>query len=107
MTVVSAIAVGPRSKGSSTRPGVAAEIAERGKERDYPGIPVIGFAVEDHGRIGEKARAFLKAVAPTAQAERVLALRRLYQSLGAAVQRTAADAILAAAGPEQDAAMAA
>ena len=56
VTVVSAAADEPLSRGSATRPGVAADLAERKKERDYPGIPVLAVAVEEHGRLGDKAR---------------------------------------------------
>ena len=99
VTIVSALADEPMNKGAATRPGVAAELAEVKKQRDYPYVPVIGFAIEEHGRMGEKARAFVGAVAPASPVARAAALRGLYQSLGATLQRSAADAVLAAVPP--------
>ena len=96
LTVVSALAVEPLARGSGVRAGVAAELAERDKERAYPLIPVLPVAIEDHGRLGEKALAFVRQVAPCARHDRAIALPSLYQALGATLQRTAADAVLAA-----------
>jgi hypothetical protein len=89
LTVVSALSVEAICRGSALRDGVAAEVASARK--------VIGFAVEDHGRFGEDALALVRALAPSAPSKRTVAIGRLYQSMAAALQRAAADAVLAAA----------
>ena len=96
LTVVSALSVEALSKGSPQRKGVASEVAERKKRRDYPLINVLPFAVEDHGRFGEDALRFARKVAPAEPVKRAIALARLYQSLGSSLQRSAADAVIAA-----------
>ena len=52
--------------GSAERVGVAAELAEQRKRRDYEGaaFEVIPFAVESYGRFGEQATRYLNALAP-------------------------------------------
>jgi hypothetical protein len=96
LTVASALAAVALERGSATRDGAAAEIAARGKRRDYPQCSVVPFVIEDHGRIGEEALRLIRLVAPTEPSERSRAIRRLHQSLGATLQRVAADAAIAA-----------
>ena len=96
LTVVSALSVEALEKGSPQRKGVASELAEKKKRRDYPLIPVVPFAIEDHGRFGEDALRFARKVAPTELSKRAVELARLYQSLGSCLQRSAADAVIAA-----------
>ena len=96
LTVVSALATDALDGGSATRDGAAAEIAARGKRRDYPQCTVVPFVIEDHGRIGEEALRLIRLIAPTEASERSRAIRRLHHSLGATLQRVAADAVIAA-----------
>ena len=96
LTVVSALSSDALSGGSAVRDGAAAEIAAKGKRRDYPNCSVTPFVIEDHGRLGEDALQFVRMIAPTEPSERSTAIRRLHQSLGATLQRIAADAVIAA-----------
>jgi hypothetical protein len=96
LTVASALSVEALRGGSAVRDGAAAGIAARGKIRDYPNCNVTPFVVEDHGRLGEDALRLIRLIAPTDLAERSRAIRRLHQSLGATLQRCAADAVIAA-----------
>jgi len=96
VSIVSALSVEALQKGSASQDGRAAEIAENSKRRDYPGIRVTPFVVEDHGRYGEEAAKFVRQVAPKEPAARSRAIRDLYHRLGALLQRKAADAVLAA-----------
>ena len=96
VTVVSALSVEALAGGAAVRDGAAAAIAAAGKIKDYPNCSVTPFAVEDHGRLGEEALRFIRMLAPIDPAERSGAIRRLHQSLGATVQRYAADAVIAA-----------
>ena len=57
LTVVSALSTDALSSGSADRSGAAAELASRGKHRDYPNCTLTPFVIEDHGRLGEKASA--------------------------------------------------
>ena len=98
-TVASALSVEALRAGSAARPGVAAELAEQGKRRDYPNIAIVPIAVEDHGRLGAPALAFFRRAAPAGRSERSLALRGLFQALGAGLQRVGADAVLTALPP--------
>ena len=75
----SALSVEALSKGSPQRKGVASEVAERKKRRDYPLINVLPFAVEDHGRFGEDALRFARKAAPAESGKRAIELARLYQ----------------------------
>ena len=96
LTVASALSVEALEGGSAIRDGAAAAIAARGKIRDYPNCSVTPFVVEDHGRLGEEALRFIRIVAATDPAERSKDIRRLHQSIGATLQRCAADAVFAA-----------
>ena len=98
-TIASALSVEALRAGSPARPGVAAELAEQGKRRDYPNIAIVPIALEDHGRLGAPALAFFRRVAPAGLRERSLALRGLFQALGAGLQRVGADAVLTALPP--------
>ena len=93
LTVVSALSSDALASDSSVRDGAAAEVAARGKYRDYPNCSVTPFAAEDHGRVGEEALRLIRRLAPSDDAERSRAIRRLHQSLGATLQRVAADAV--------------
>ena len=98
LTVVSALSVEALEKGSAQRSGVACEIAAKRRDRDYPLINVVPFAIEDHGRLGVDALKFARKLAPADIGKRSAELARLYQSLGASLQRSAADAVIAATG---------
>jgi hypothetical protein len=96
LTVVSALSSDALSAGSAVRSGAAAEIAARGKYGDYPNCNLTPFVIEDHGRLGDEALRFVRLIAPSDEAERTKAIRSLHQSLGATLQRVAADAVIAA-----------
>ena len=96
LTVVSALSTDALSGGSAVRSGAAAEIAARGKFRDYPNCILTPFVIEDHGRLGEEALRFIRSIAPQDDAERSRAIRQLHRSLGATVQRVSAEAVIAA-----------
>ena len=96
LTVVSALSTEALSSGSAVRSGAAAELAARFKYRDYSNCSVIPFVIEDHGRLGEEALRLVRAIAPTDDFERSQAIRHLHRSLGATLQRVAADAVIAA-----------
>ena len=96
LTVVSALSSDALAGGSAIRAGAAAEIGARGKFRDYPNCTLTPFVVEDHGRLGEEALRFVRLIAPDDPSERSKAIKRLHQSLGATLQRTSAEAIIAA-----------
>ena len=96
LTVASALSVEALAGGSNVRDGASATIAMRGKARDYPNGAVTAFVIEDHGRLGEDALRIVRALAPTDPVERSTAILRLHQSLGATLQRCAADAVIAA-----------
>ena len=93
---MSALSSDALSSGSAVRDGAAAEVAARGKRRDYPNCNVTPFDIEDHGRLGEDALRLVRIIAPLDPSERSVAIRRLHQSLGATLQRVAADAVVAA-----------
>ena len=96
LTIVSATAREALGKGSATKDGAAARSAEARKRAKYPLCAVLPFVLEDHGRLGEDALSFIRKIAPREAAARSDAIRRLHQSLGATMQRYAADAIIAA-----------
>ena len=96
LTVVSALSSDALAGGSAVRSGAAADVAARGKAADYPECSVTAFVIEDHGRLGDDALRFVRLVAPPDPADRSKAIRRLHQSLGATLQRIAADAVIAA-----------
>ena len=96
LTVVSALSSDALSAGSAVRSGVAAEVAARAKYRDYPNCCLTPFVIEDHGRLGEEALQFMCLLAPSDDAERSRAIRSLHRSLGATLQRVAAEAVIAA-----------
>ena len=96
LTVANALSVMALADGSAIRDGTAADLTARGKRRDYPLCSVTPFVIEDHGRLGEEALQFIRAVAPADPAERSKAIRRLHQSLGATLQRISADAVISA-----------
>ena len=94
--MVSAFTQDALALGSARRDGAAAAAAARRKRARYPGVAVVPFVVEDHGRLGEEALALTRLLAPAQDAERSAAIWRLHQSLGCVLQRNAADAVLAA-----------
>ena len=96
LTVVSALSQDALDRGSARRAGAAAAAAERDKRARYPGLRMVPFAVEDHGRLGEDALALVRLLAPRIDTVRSAAIRRLHQALGSVLQRHAADAVLAA-----------
>ena len=96
LTIVSSTAREALAKGSASKDGTAARGAEARKRAKYPLCPVLPFVIEDHGRLGEDALGFIRKVAPRGAVERSEAIRRLYQAIGATVQRSAANAIIAA-----------
>ena len=96
LTVVSALSADALSSGAAVRSGAAAEVAARGKYRDYPNCNVVPFVIEDHGRLGEEALRLVRALAPVVPSERSKAIRQLHRSMGATLQRVAADAVIAA-----------
>jgi len=66
------------------------------KRAKYPACAVLPFVLEHHGRFGEDALSFVRKIAPRETAARSEALVKLYQAIGATMQRLAADAIIAA-----------
>ena len=96
LTVVSALSMEALASGAAVTDGAAAASAARGKARDYPRCSVTAFVIEDHGRLGEDALRLIRTLAPIDPADRSKAIRRLHQSLGATLQRSAADAVIAA-----------
>ena len=98
VSIVSALSVEAIRGGSAAQAGKAAEIAEKAKRRDYPGVCLTPFIVEDHGRLGDDAARFIRHVAPREPAAGRRATARLYHTLGALLQRRSADAVLAASG---------
>ena len=64
LTVVSALTQDALALGSARRDGAAAAAAARRKRARYPGVAVVPFAVEDHGRLGEEALALTRLLAP-------------------------------------------
>ena len=96
LTVVSALSSDALSGGSSVRSGAAAEIAARAKFRGSPNCSLTLFVVEDLGRFGEEALRFVRMLAPIDPSERSKSIRSLHRSLGATLQRVAADAVIAA-----------
>ena len=99
-TVVTALAVDALARGSATQDGRAADIAADGKRRNYPLLNVTPFAIEDHGRFGDSALGFVRAIAPALASERSAAIASLYHRLSATLQRVAADSVLAATGTQ-------
>ena len=96
LTVVTALSRGAMAAGAARRDGAAAQVAARHKRAKYPNCPVVPFVVEDHGRIGEDALRLVRQLAPSLPSERSAAIRRLYQSFSAVLQRHSADSVLAA-----------
>ena len=96
LTVVSALSSDALSGGSAVRDGAAAEVAAKAKFRCYPNCNLTPFVIEDHGRLGDEALRLVRTVAPVDPSERSKAIRRLHRSLGATLQRIAADAVIAA-----------
>ena len=91
LTEASAVSAEALSKGSSIRDGVASTIAARGKIAKYPRCSVAPFAIQDHGRFGETAVGLVRKLAPEDPEERTQAIARLYQQVGAALQRASAE----------------
>ena len=75
--VLSALGHESLAKGSALKDGVAAALAGSKKCRKYPGCAVYPFPVEDHGRIGDAAAAFVRLIAPRAPAERSTSIAEL------------------------------
>ena len=99
LTVVNAASREALARGSADHEGVAASIATDRKRRAYPNIPVTPFVIEDSGRLGELALKLVRKVAPADPTARSTAISELYQSLGATLQRQAANAVLASMAP--------
>ena len=104
VSIVSALSVEALRGGSASQDGKAAELAAKHKHNDYPLINLTPFIVEDHGRLGTEALAFVRRIAPIDLSARSKAIRDLYQRLGSVLQRKAADAVLAAIGGQRAAA---
>ena len=98
-TVAGALSVEALARGSGITSGVAAALAERDKHRRYDAGVVHPFAVECHGRLGEDARTLIRMLAPEPLPERSVAIRKLHQALAATLQRSSADAVIAAITP--------
>ena len=96
VTIVNACSREALQKGAGLRDGVAAAIAARRKRDKYCNIPVVPFALEEHGRLGADAIALARRLAPLEGPSRSEAIRQLYQAVAAASQRIAADGILSA-----------
>ena len=99
LTVVDAASREALQRGAADRDGAAAKVAADHKRRKYPNIDVIPFVLEDHGRLGADAVAFLQRVAPGDLQKRSQAMRDIYHALSATLQRHQADAIIAAIAP--------
>ena len=74
VSIVSALAAQALAGGSSKHHGKAAELAAKEKRKDYPQVNVSPFIVEDHGRFGDDAVAFLKRLAPPGASARSRAM---------------------------------
>ena len=96
LTVVSALSLDALASGSSARDGAAADAAARSKAKAYPNCNVTPFVIEDHGRLGDDALRFIRTLAPVDPSDRSRAIRCVHQSLGATLQRCAADSVIAA-----------
>ena len=96
LTVVSALTREVLNHGSARRDGAAAAVAARHKRAKYPHCNVTPFVIEDHGRLGDEAIDLTKQLAPSDPVKRSKTIRLLHQTLGAVLQRHAADAVLAA-----------
>ena len=100
LTVVSSTAREALGKGSASKDGAAAASAAARKRAKYPMCAVLPFVIEDHGRLGIDGLSFARRLAPREAVERTHALAGLYQAIGATLQRSAADAIIAATTPQ-------
>ena len=96
VTIVSPTSRDALAKGAAVREGAAASIAAGKKRAKYPNIAVVPFVIEEFGRLGEDAIGLVKKIAPKQPDERTTALKKLYHAVGATMQRTAANAVLAA-----------
>ena len=96
LTVVTALSREAMAAEAARRDGAAAHVAARHKRAKYPNCPVVPFVVEDHGKLGEDVLHLVRQIAPSLPSERSTAIRRLYQSLSAVLQRHSADSVLAA-----------
>ena len=65
ISIASAMSQEALQGGAARHDGKAADIAAKGKHRDYPNITVTPFIVEDHGRFGTDALEVVRRVAPT------------------------------------------
>ena len=78
--------------------GVASRVASDRKVDKYPGCTIYPFAIEAHGRFGESSCTLIKMLAPRGDAaNRTRSIGNVYQAVASSVQRSNADAILAAA----------
>ena len=84
------------SKNAANRDGVAAQVLDNRKRSKYPNISVMPFSVEAHGRLGEDAKKLAKIIGPADTKYRSTAIADLYQRVASLLQRTQADAIIAA-----------
>ena len=98
LTVVSATSREALHRGSADREGVTAELGAHRKRQKYANIAVMPFVLEDSGRLGEDALGLVRKIAPREPRARAEAMNTLYQCLSATLQRTAANAIIAAMG---------
>ena len=64
VSIASALSAEALGGGSDRHEGKAAAVAADHKRRDYPLINVTPFIVEDYGRFGDEALAFIRRVAP-------------------------------------------
>ena len=91
-----------RLRGDLAKPGRAAaqragDKRRRYKPADNPTEPLVVFAVESRGRLGEEALLFLRAMAPS-DATRGAELSRAYRGLSVLTQRRRAHLLRAAEG---------
>ena len=96
VTVADATALEALAKNSGGRDAAAAQVLESRKRAKYPGITMVPFAVEAHGRVGPAAMGLIRQLAPKEPRARANALASLYQGMAAVLQRTQADAVLTA-----------
>ena len=98
VTIVSPLTQEMLRSGAAARvPGAAASAAAAHKRQTYPNSNVVPFAIEHFGRWGEDAIALVKTLAPPPGNGRSEALTCIYQDVACEIQKSNADAILAAA----------
>ena len=85
------------------REGTTGEFGAHRKRQKYANIAVLPLVLEDSGRVGNDALGLVRKIAPQDPRPRVGTTNDLYQSLSATLQRTAANAIIAAMGSSLEA----